>query len=350
MMKIAELQQFLQQEHLDAALFINLEHKEDSAIQYFTQVRVDAGALFIPARGKPVLLVPGFDYDRIKMIVPCAVEQAMPLFGVIRKKLASCKQVGITGDVFSVAEQQQFNSTRFIDIGEYLALLRVQKTSAEQKLIAESCAIACKIINTFISRLPHFTTEHEAARFLAMKTAEAGCTLAFPPIVASGGNGATPHHIPHGKLHKGFCVVDFGVRWKGYCSDITRTVFLGKPTAQDKKLYDLVLSVQESALRKLKPGADYKQIDLQARKEFGKHEKNFIHRLGHSVGVWVHDIAPHTMRDKILMKEGMVWTVEPGLYFPDKLGIRIEDTACVTKTGCKILTNASPKVFRAITT
>jgi len=347
-MKLPELQHFLQKEQLDAALFVNLEHKEDTAILYFTQVRVDLGALFVPATGRPVLLIPGFEYDRIRKIAPCAVEPAVPVFETIKKKLSGLKRVAVTGDVFSITEQRLLNGAEFVDIGEHLAVLRAQKTAAEQKLIAESCGIACRIMNEFISKLPAFKTEEAAARELARKTAEAGCTLAFPPIVASGANGATPHHIPHGKLNKGFVVIDFGVRWKGYCSDITRTVFLGKPTAADRKWYELVLRVQESALEKLKPGADYKQIDAQARKDFGAHEKNFVHRLGHSVGLWVHDITPKAMANKAAMKEGMVWTVEPGLYFPGRLGIRIEDTALVTKTGNKVLTAGTLKKFRAI--
>jgi Xaa-Pro aminopeptidase len=348
-MKIAQLQEFLRREKIDAALFVNLEHKEDAAILYFTQIRVDLGALLVPANGKPVLLIPGFEYDRIKKIAPCAVEPAVPVFESIKKKLSGLKRVGVTGDVFSIAEQRLLGSgTEFVDIGEHLAVLRTQKTPAEQKLIAESCAIACKILNEFIPTLPTFKTEEAAARELARKTAEAGCTLAFPPIVASGANGATPHHIPHGKLNKGFCVIDFGVRWKGYCSDITRTVFLGKPTAADRKWYGLVLRVQEKALGKLRPGADHTRIDAQARKDFGAHKKNFVHRLGHSVGLRVHDSTPRAMSEKAVMREGMVWTVEPGLYFPGKLGIRIEDTALVTKTGNSVLTAGTPKKFRAV--
>jgi Xaa-Pro aminopeptidase len=347
-MKLAQLQEFLRGEKLDAALFVNLEHKEDTAILYFAQIRVDLGALLVPANGKPVLLIPGFEYDRIRKIAPCTVEPAVPVFESIRKKLSGLRRIGVTGDVFSIAEQRLLgNSIEFVDIGEHLAVLRAQKTTAEQKLIAESCAIACRILNEFIPILPAFKTEDAAARELARKTAEAGCTLAFPPIVASGANGATPHHIPHGKLGKGFCVIDFGVRWKGYCSDITRTVFLGKPGAADKKWYELVLAVQEKALAKLKPGADYKQIDAQAREDFAENEKNFVHRLGHSVGLWVHDITPRAMSEKAVMREGMVWTVEPGLYFPGKLGIRIEDAALVTKTGNKVLTAGTPKKFRA---
>jgi Xaa-Pro aminopeptidase len=351
-MKVAELQTYLREHQLDAALFTNQEYKEDTALFYFAQTRIDRGALLVPAHGKPVLLIPGFEYLRIKHIAPFAVEQAWPLFDAVQKKLKRMKRVGVNGDVFSLTEQRDLGSrlpsTAFVDISDALAHLRISKTPEEQKLTAESCAIACDIMNACIKRLAEFDTEEEVAHFLKTEADKRDCELAFPPIVASGAHGATPHHVPNGKLASGFCVIDFGVRWKGYCSDMTRTVFLGTPTAKDRAMYARVLAAQENALRKLKAGVDYRAIDTAARKQFGAYAKNFVHGLGHSVGLWVHDIVPKALWDKLTLPAGAVWTVEPGLYFPNKFGIRIEDTALVTASGSRVLTHGTTKQFTAV--
>ena len=345
-MKLRELQQELQKKRLDAALFVQQEYKEDDTIFYLLQIHMYQGALVVPARGQPTLFVPGFEYGRIKRAAPVKTIQ-----GGIRRvphELGRKKNIAVNGDVFSMREKKAVAGKSLTDISEFIAQLRMRKTPKETKLLKQACNIGCEIVNDCIAKLHKFKTEHETARYLMQKTAAAGCELSFPPIVATGANAATPHYVPHGKMHKGFCVIDFGVRYRGYCSDMTRTPFLGKPTEKDKQNYELLLKVQKNALKKLKPSADYKDIDNQARKELGKQGKYFIHRLGHSVGIRVHDITPRSMNKKAIMQEGMVWTIEPGIYVPGKYGMRIEDTAVVTEDGNRPLTAKTPKEFKAI--
>ncbi len=339
-MKLKELQEFLRRKKLQSALFVTREYKADDTIFYLTQTHTYQGALVVPATGKPVLYVPGFEYDRIKK-----VSQIKTVSGWL-DKVKTGRKVGINGDVFSKNEISAIEGLKFTDISQKLGELRVQKTSKEAKLLKEAATIGCEIVNKFIPMLGKFKTEKEAAKFLIKETINNDCELSFAPIVASGANAAIPHHIPSGKMSKGFCVIDFGVKYKGYCSDMTRTPFLGKATEKDKQHYELLLKVQKNALKKLKPGSNYGQIDTEARKELGKYGKYFVHRLGHSVGVWVHDITPKSMNN--IMQKSMVWTVEPGIYVPGKYGIRIEDTTIITNNGNKVITNKTPKEFRQI--
>jgi len=351
-MKLKELQEFLRTEKLDAALFVTYEYKDDAALRYLAQTPVDTGALIVPDSGQPELLIPGFEYDRIKRIAPVKTVCASRWFETIVKRLGHAKDIGINGDIFAVSEQRVFKhmkrGIRFIDISDSIAELRVRKTPAELKLTAESCTIACEIMDDCINKLGRFKTEQDVARFLIQKTVAADCELAFPPIVASGPNAATPHHLPASKLHPGFCVIDFGVRWNGYCSDMTRTAFMGKPTRKEQEAYELLLHVQTHALDKLLPDVDYGLISRQAQRELGPWGRYFIHRLGHSVGLWVHDVVPRSMWERIVLDEGMVWTVEPGIYVPKKFGMRIEDTAVVTDDGHRVLTEKTPKELAVI--
>jgi len=145
-------------------------------------------------------------------------------------------------------------------------------------------------------------------------------------------------------LKKGFLVVDFGVRYKGYCSDCTRTFYLyGKPTKEERKLYELVLLAQETASMYAQPRVAAANLDLIARSILKDYYKHFIHGTGHGVGVKIHQVPNLKPRGKFLLRENQVITIEPGLYFKKKFGIRIEDTI-VVKDKPKILTKISKEL------
>ena len=115
-----------------------------------------------------------------------------------------------------------------------------EKSEKEIKIIKKSCTIASGILKKCINNFSKFSTEKDVETFLHTETIKNGCELAFPTIVASGKGGSMPHYEPKNvKLRKGFCVIDFGVKYEGYCSDITRTIYLGKPSVQEKKIYDI---------------------------------------------------------------------------------------------------------------
>lgn len=166
----------------------------------------------------------------------------------------------------------------------------------------------------------------------------------FDTIVAYGDHAADPHGIPGDReLKEGEAVVvDMGCIVDGYCSDMTRTFFVGHNT--EKEIYDTVLKANLAGIAAIRPGIPFKQIDLAARKviEDAGYGEYFIHRLGHGIGMEVHEPFDVSATDEVIVQEGMCFSIEPGIYIPGRVGIRIEDLVCVTKDGCKVL-NSYPK-------
>ena len=196
-----------------------------------------------------------------------------------------------------------------------------------------ACSIADRIYRQMIKKLKKraLVTELEVAEFLEKKTKHVKCTLAFPPVVAMQENAAEIHHKADTTvLKKGFLVVDFGVKYKGYCSDCTRTFYLrGQPTKKEIMLYGLVLLAQETASMYAQPGVAAADLDLIARAILEPYYKHFIHGTGHGVGIKIHQVPNLKPKGKHILRKDQTITVEPGLYFKNKLGIRIEDTILV---------------------
>jgi Xaa-Pro aminopeptidase len=169
---------------------------------------------------------------------------------------------------------------------------------------------------------------------------------AFEPIVASGPRGALPHaHASTKKIKNGeFVVLDFGCQYRGYNSDITRTVAVGNPNSEMKKIYQIVLDAQMRAIDFAREGVVARAMDAVARKHIRQHGygKYFIHSLGHGLGLHVHDPLRLSAQSTSILQAGNVTTVEPGIYIPDFTGVRIEDDIVIRSNGCDIL-NQSPK-------
>jgi len=139
-------------------------------------------------------------------------------------------------------------------------------------------------------------------------------------------------------------VIDFGVKYKGYCSDITRTIYLGRPKKAEKKIYNLVLSSQLKAIEKIKENILCSEADKQARKVLGKYKKIFIHGLGHGIGIEPHELPNLSTKSTDKFKQKMVFTIEPGIYSSHKFGIRIEDDILLDKN-IKILTKTNKNLI-----
>ncbi|UCD16594.1 MAG: aminopeptidase P family protein [Candidatus Zixiibacteriota bacterium] len=168
----------------------------------------------------------------------------------------------------------------------------------------------------------------------------------FETIVASGYRSALPHGVASvKKIARGdFVIFDFGATCNGYVSDITRTVVIGKATARQKKIYNVVLRAQRAAIRKVKAGIDGRVVDAAARRIIDKagYKKHFGHGTGHGIGLFVHSKPRMGTTSTDVLRRGMVVTVEPGVYLPGWGGVRIEDDVVVTLTGCRVL-NRAPK-------
>jgi Xaa-Pro aminopeptidase len=214
-------------------------------------------------------------------------------------------------------------------------------------LIKKAEAIGDAAFSEILPYIKPGTTELEvAARLEFIMKMKGVQNLSFPSIVASGINSSMPHAVPsQKKIETGdFVTLDFGCTCEGYCSDMTRTVVVGKASDKHKEVYQLVLEAQMAALDFIKAGYQGKEIDKVARDIIYKagYEGCFGHGLGHSVGLNVHENPRLSPMEEEIIQEGMTETVEPGIYIKGFGGVRIEDLVVVTGTGCENFTH-SPK-------
>src|SRR5271165_1547023 len=221
--------------------------------------------------------------------------------------------------------------------------LRMVKDSDELKRMSEAAALGNRVFNAILPHIQSGVVETEIAASLEFFARSMGAeAMSFETIVASGPRSALPHGraTAHKTPRNGFVTLDFGVILKGYCSDMTRTVYLGKPSATERSAYDAVLDAQEAAVAAAKPGATCSEVDEAARGVLRKAglDKYFTHSTGHGVGLEIHE-GPRIAAEKTLeLTPGMVVTIEPGIYLAGKFGIRIEDMVAVTDHGNKVLT------------
>ncbi len=339
-MNTKQFQNYLLSRRITIALFLNSsDAKKDPAIQYFTGVSPEHALLAIPARGVPTLFVTGFEQERLAKQSRIPVRSFSKLSHTMCVLTEKAKLVGVNAANMALAERRLIHC-RVIDVGEVLKKFRMTKTSQEIEYLTRAARDAGKIFAKTINVWKQFKTELDVAGFIASQAFARGLELSFPSIVACGANAAKPHHEPTRSRLKGFCVIDFGVKYKGYCSDITRTVYVGTPSRAEKAVYETVLRAQEAARQHACPGVACKELDVIARKNLGVHEKFFTHSLGHGIGVEVHEAPALSAKSTDILQPGMTFTVEPGVY-DRSFGIRIEDDCVMTAAGVRVLSSIS---------
>ncbi len=225
--------------------------------------------------------------------------------------------------------------------------LREIKTRQELDLIIKAQRIAEKAFENVLNFIRPGVSEKDIALELDFYMLKNGAeALSFDTIAVSGKKSSMPHGVPDGKLiEKGdFITMDFGAVVDGYHSDMTRTVCVGEPSDKQREIYNIVLSAQENALKTIKAGITAKEADVAARDIIEKagYGEFYRHATGHGVGVEIHEGPVVAGNPKIILREGNVVTVEPGIYIPDEFGVRIEDMVYVTADSCTNLTE-SPK-------
>ena len=147
------------------------------------------------------------------------------------------------------------------------------------------------------------------------------------------------HDTEAGKLKKGFCVIDFGVRYKNYCTDTTRTIYIGKPAKEDVRLYNFLLKIQKDAVKMVKSSIKCSSLNKFVLSSLKNYKKYFIHGLGHGIGINIHEKPDLTEKSKDRIMENMIFTIEPGIYLKNK-GIRIEDSILFKNKKAIVLTRA----------
>lgn len=245
--------------------------------------------------------------------------------------------------------EELFKGIEFVAVDEAFSEIRAIKTEREISLIKTAQSVTETAFNEILPFIKEGVTEIEIAARLEYIMLKNGCELAFDSIVAFGENGSKPHaHRSERKLRRGeFVTMDFGAKYKGYCSDMTRTVALGAVDERKARAYNAVLEANKLAEKAIKIGEKCCDIDAVARNYLAKFslDKFFSHSLGHSVGVDIHEMPAFSPRCDEVLKEGMIITVEPGVYLEGDFGLRIEDMALVTKNGAEILTHADKNLI-----
>lgn len=271
-----------------------------------------------------------------------------------QRKNSGNLRVGFEDLSISYREYSEYSTgisgVEWISLDGKLDSLREIKTDEEIENIRTAESIGDKAFSHILEYLRPGITEKDVALELEYHMKKNGAEgLSFDTIAASGMNSSMPHAIPTDKtLNKGdFLTMDFGCIYEGYCSDMTRTVAIGKASDSMKYVYDTVLKAQTESMNMIKPGVRCNDVDAVARRIIADagYGDCFGHGLGHSVGLFIHENPRFSPKCDDILKPGMVITVEPGIYIPEQFGVRIEDLVVVTEDGYRNLTGSDKKLI-----
>ena len=262
-----------------------------------------------------------------------------------------CENVGFEENYVTYKQyyylKQKYKVNNLSETEDIIEKLRAVKDNDEIDKIKKACEITDKCFNHLLEFIKIGTTEKEIAFEIEMFFRKNGAEgLAFNPVVAIGENSSDPHWQPGDRAVKMAdpILIDMGCKYQGYCSDMTRTIFMGCILEEIKPIYDLVLKNQLYTIKEIKEYASIKTISQMVESNFRLYNYDLIHSLGHSIGLETHEIPYINSKNDTFLKENMIIANEPGTYIPEKYGIRIEDTILVEKNGCTVLTK-SPKNY-----
>lgn len=313
-----------------------------------------SAAVLVGLTGKWILLTDGryLEQARTEVAGMRVVVAKGPLMAAAAKWIAGrqTELLGIEADHMTVGLEASLRSslpkrTRLRRTSGLIEGLRLVKEREEVDHLRSAVNLGCELLDPALKVLQSGVTEAKIAAEIEHSARERGAQgMSFETIVASGPRSA----LPHGKAssaripRKGFVVMDFGVILANYCSDMTRTVHMGRPSRLDRNLYEAVREAQQAAVEAVGPEVEIGTVDEAARSVLRRAglAKYFTHSTGHGVGLEIHE-APRIARGvKQVLKPGMVITIEPGAYIPGHGGVRIEDMVLVTETGRQVLTKA----------
>ncbi|MFD1540074.1 M24 family metallopeptidase [Nonomuraea guangzhouensis] len=316
-------------------------------VRYLTGLESSNAAVLIKADGSALLVTDNRYIEKTRGLDVAAVEASD-----VAARLAA-PGIGIEAASMTVATFNRLSSlleSGPVPLEPLVELLRAVKDDDELELLRTACAISDQAFADVTGNIGPGVTERDLARLLEARMIELGADgPAFATIVAAGENGAIPHHAPSGReLRTGDLItIDFGACYQGYHADMTRTVALGGPADWQREIYDLVAEAQRAGSEALAPGATAKEVDAAARSviEAAGHGGHFRHGLGHGVGLEIHEdpfLGPsRTGR----LEDRVPVTVEPGVYLPDRGGVRIEDTLVTRTGGPELLTKTTKELL-----
>ena len=259
---------------------------------------------------------------------------------------AQCENVGFEEHYISYATYKEYirkyKINNFVETEYIIEKQRMIKDEDELEYIQKACSITDDCFSYILRYIKPGMTEKQIAKEIDEFYNERSEGCAFDTIVASGENTSKPHAVPTDRKiqENDIITIDMGCKVNGYCSDMTRTFFVGEPTEGMKYVYDLVLENQEKVAEQYKDGAITRQITKMVECNFKLNNFDLIHSIGHGVGLEIHEFPYISYRVDAALKENMVVTNEPGIYIPGQFGVRIEDTVHITKNGCISLTKS----------
>lgn len=368
--KNIRLKKFIEEMKLSG---INLTFITSSVnIYYFTGILITPYerlvALLILENGETFIFIPKLEEERVKKESK-KLTQHLEIISwndnenAVLKLNNAVKKLNISSISSIAVEKKNINLAIFENISDafhnikwenadgILENLRLLKSEEEVKYINSAVTYTDKAFEYFFKYLKPGKRESEMVDTVSTYFKKLGTRIwdsYFNVQVVSGEKSANPHGIPgRRKIKKGdFVTLDMGVKVNGYCSDMTRTFIVGDYSNKQREIYETVINAQIAAINIVKPGIPIQKVDEAARsyiesKGYGRY---FIHRIGHGIGLEVHEKPSLSAQNKNLLKEGMVFTIEPGIYIPEIGGVRIEDDILVTKKEAKVMGNY-PKDF-----
>lgn len=261
-----------------------------------------------------------------------------------------CENVGFEESYVTYSKYKEYmHKYKINSLVETENMIEKQRMVKDEEEI-ENIRKACKITDNCYEHILEFIkpgmTEKQIAREIDDYYYNNSEGPSFDTIVASGENSSKPHAVPTDRTIKDIDIItiDMGCKVNGYCSDMTRTFFVGEVPEYIKPVYELVLKNQEQVLKDMKENANTKQITKMVDNDFRLNNYDLIHALGHGVGLDIHETPVLGIHSENILKENMIVTDEPGIYIAGQFGVRIEDTVLITKGGCEALTK-SPKKY-----
>ncbi len=354
--RLNSLKKGLEERDIDMLWIVQPENRQylSGFMAHDTQLNESSGSLFITQ--KKALLITDSRYT-------VAAEREAPDFKVITQKgafqdefikqleRAGGKSLGFEGDhvTFSLYNdlsarlKRMKKPVKMKNISGMIEKMREIKDDPEIALMERASILMSKVLDRVIDSVKPGQTEKEIARRIEEFSIEAGADgIAFEPIVASGPNAALPHAVPTNRKIKkrDHITFDVGLRVKGYCCDMTRTVFVGTPERKIREIYKIVREAQLHSLEYVRAGEMSNKPDSVARDIISRagYGRFFGHSLGHGVGLATHEAPRLSPRNPVKLMEGMVVTVEPGIYLPGTGGVRLEEMVVIEKRGPRILT------------
>lgn len=349
---LSAIQNSLKRRKLDGLLITQPENRRYLSGYTATDSSISetSGVLLIPGKGTPFLLTDsrfelhakeeaeGFDVVLYPKGMLDLLKNLLPKLKIKRLGFESHYMLHSSAEKMSSALGKK--NVELVPLTDLVEKMRLRKQSEEIEKIQKSVLLNEEVFQEVFKGLKPGMTEVEVAlqieTTMRLKGAE---RPSFDTIVAGGPNGALPHAVPSNRpLQKGEpIVIDMGLVLDGYCSDMTRTVVLGTPDSKTKKLFRLVRKAQKAGMAAIKAGVIAKDVDRAARQviETAGYGDKFGHGLGHGVGIAVHEPPSLNKRSRKKLKEGMVVTVEPGVYLPGWGGIRLENMVEVRADGCR---------------